>query len=447
MGEVLVPELNVRTGPGIEHDAVTRLSKQMQVRIVGEQNGWLKIERKGLVGFIRNDSRFIRITEIDETRPSADRNPEQKQLKGLQRQADTIKERLTASENELNAISRREQDVLDELNATGQLLDRVRRSVRETEAVLENLRVQIADIQARYSEMEKQIRTQETYAARRLSALYKLDWAGRVNFLATADSFSEFIHRKSSLERILGQDEALLDKLNQDQTALQVLMEQLNARKAEKRSLELTLKQRLARLNIEQKKRGKLLAMIRAEKQLQAAVLESLKKAAQELDATLRDLDPATEAEPDRAAEDGTAGGADQVFVSHKGLLSWPVKGKILSFFGPYQDEKYGIVNFQSGIDIQAERGEPIRAVADGHTIFSNWFKGFGNMVIVDHGDHYYTVYAHLEEVFKVKGDRVEKGEVIATVGDSDSLMGPALHFEVRHHGKPVDPLQWFKKG
>jgi septal ring factor EnvC (AmiA/AmiB activator) len=104
-------------------------------------------------------------------------------------------------------------------------------------------------------------------------------------------------------------------------------------------------------------------------------------------------------------------------------------------------------MNFRSGIDIQAERGEPIRSISAGLTIYANWFKGFGNMIIIDHGDHYYTVYAHLEEVFKVKGDRVEKGEVIATVGDSGSLMGPALHFEVRHHGKPVDPLKWIRKG
>jgi septal ring factor EnvC (AmiA/AmiB activator) len=105
------------------------------------------------------------------------------------------------------------------------------------------------------------------------------------------------------------------------------------------------------------------------------------------------------------------------------------------------------VTNFQSGISIKAERGEPIRSVSDGHVIFANWFKGFGNMMIVDHGDHYYTVYAHLEEVFKVKGDRVDRGEVIATVGDSGSMRGPALHFEVRHHGKPIDPLKWIQKG
>jgi septal ring factor EnvC (AmiA/AmiB activator) len=365
----------------------------------------------------------------------------------LQQQADTIKERLSASKKELTSISRKEQGIIDEFNATEQVLNRVRRQVREAEATLADLQLRIDDIEQRYKEMEKQIRDQQAYAAKRLVAIYKLDWVGRIHLLATADSFCDFIHRKSSLERILGQDEILLEQLNLDQTHLEALLEQLNARKAEKRSLELALKQRLLQLSAEQEKRGGLLAQIRGEKDLQAAALKSLKEAAHQLDATLQDLQPPAESQPALAFGIGASDGDNRQFDSYKGLLSWPVRGKILSFFGPYRDEKYDIMNFQSGIEIQAERGEPIRAVAEGHTIFSNWFKGFGNMIIVDHGHHYYTVYAHLEEVFKVKGDRVEKGEVIATVGDSDSLIGPALHFEVRHHGKPVDPLQWIEKG
>jgi murein DD-endopeptidase MepM/ murein hydrolase activator NlpD len=109
--------------------------------------------------------------------------------------------------------------------------------------------------------------------------------------------------------------------------------------------------------------------------------------------------------------------------------------------------EKFKVTHFQSGINIKADRGEPIRAVYSGQTLFSSWFKGFGNMIIIDHGDHYYTVYAHLEEQFKSKGDPVEAGEVIATVGDTGSLTGAGLHFEVRHHGKPMNPLGWIKKG
>ena len=124
-----------------------------------------------------------------------------------------------------------------------------------------------------------------------------------------------------------------------------------------------------------------------------------------------------------------------------------PVKGNIKHFFGPYKNSKYNVVNFRSGIVIQADQGEPIRAVFDGKILYASWFKGYGNMIIVDHGDNYYTVYAHAEELFASKGDIVDKGEVVATVGDTGSLSGPSLHFEVRHHGKPVNPLKWIKKG
>lgn len=124
-----------------------------------------------------------------------------------------------------------------------------------------------------------------------------------------------------------------------------------------------------------------------------------------------------------------------------------PVKGKIISFFGPFKNKKFNVINFQSGIKIKSDRGEPIRAVSDGHVLYASWFKGYGNMIIIDHGDSYYTVYAHAEELFTTKGTRVETGQVVATVGDSGSMIGPNLHFEIRHHGKPIDPLKWIKKG
>lgn len=124
-----------------------------------------------------------------------------------------------------------------------------------------------------------------------------------------------------------------------------------------------------------------------------------------------------------------------------------PVKGKIVIPFGPHKNKKFNMVNFQSGIEIKADRGEPIRSVFDGQILYADWFKGYGNMIIIDHGENYYTVYAHAEELFASKGDNIDMGDVVATVGDSGSMIGPGLHFEVRHHGKPVDPLKWIKKG
>ncbi|MGW8301224.1 MAG: murein hydrolase activator EnvC family protein, partial [Desulfobacterales bacterium] len=124
-----------------------------------------------------------------------------------------------------------------------------------------------------------------------------------------------------------------------------------------------------------------------------------------------------------------------------------PVKGKIVSLFGKFKNTRYQVLNFRSGIEIQTERGEPITAVYSGKILYADWFKGYGNMIIIDHGENYYTVYAHIEEAFKSTGDDVEAGEVIATVGDTGSITGPKLYFEVRHHGKPLDPMQWLETG
>lgn len=449
---IKVSDLNVRKGPGKNQAILFRLAKQTQVRVLAHQKGWLRIEHHGRTGYILDDPRLVSLTTIEEPRAGGQEGAMagpaggQTELKDLNRRAEILQEKLEASQSELADMARREKALLDDVNAAELALDNARRQVRQARAELDALQEKVTQIERQTAELEKEIEVGQAYASQRLVALYKLNWVGRIQLLATAGSFFDFVSRKSSLERILAQDEAGLEKLRSDQVALETLLEQLNAGKAEKRASEIALNQRIGDLNAEQQRRTRLLDGIRSEKKLKRVALQALKQAARNLDNTIDRLEPMP---PPKAPAGGKEGAKEgpRDFAAYKGLLSWPVKGKIVSFFGPYRDEKSDVVNFQSGIDIKAERGEPIRAVADGYAIFANWFKGFGNMLIIDHGDHYYTVYAHLEEFFKVKGDRVEKDEVIATVGDSGSLAGPALHFEVRYHGKPVDPLHWMNKG
>jgi len=123
------------------------------------------------------------------------------------------------------------------------------------------------------------------------------------------------------------------------------------------------------------------------------------------------------------------------------------VKGKIISKYGPSSTGDYKSFTFQKGIDIKVERGEPVKSVFKGEVMFAQWLKGYGNLMIIDHGDNYYTLYAHVEEIFKRKGETVKTGDVIATAGDTGSIKGMCLHFEVRHHGKPENPMKWLKKG
>jgi len=100
----------------------------------------------------------------------------------------------------------------------------------------------------------------------------------------------------------------------------------------------------------------------------------------------------------------------------------------------------------RNGVEIEAGRGFPVKAVFKGKVIFSDWFRGYGNLLIIEHGEGFFTVYAHALELFKKKEERVETGEVIATVGNPGSREGPNLYFEIRQHEKPVDPLAWLKR-
>lgn len=352
--------------------------------------------------------------------------------------ADELKREIEASSDQVAAFSRKEAAVVKGLDETERLLDQARKEAARLAAELEVVTRRIQELGDRYREVEKRAERNEHYVAGRLAALYQLSWFGKFQLTASAESVFDFIKLKRALELILAQDEAVIDQFATDKAEMLALLASLETQREVKHATTAELNRRMAEMTAQQARRETLLAEIRSKKSLQLAAIESLRSAARELDRSMAAL----ESNPPPAA-----GPTEKSFAALKGLLMMPVEGKIVSFFGNYKDRRLKVTHIQSGINIKADRGEPIRAVFGGRTLYASWFKGFGNMLIIDHGDHYYTVYAHLEEQFKSEGDPVETGEVIATVGDTGAMAGPGLHFEIRHHGKPMNPMDWIKQG
>ena len=137
---------------------------------------------------------------------------------------------------------------------------------------------------------------------------------------------------------------------------------------------------------------------------------------------------------------------AAQEFAKNKGKLSWPVQGTLVGRFGPHKNEKLGTVTSNPGIDIKAPKGKSVRAVMHGKVIAITWIPGFGNTIIVGHGDSYYTVYAHIDNIQVNMNGYVLKDQIIAQVSDTGSLDGARLHFEVWRGKDKVDPLKWLKR-
>lgn len=124
-----------------------------------------------------------------------------------------------------------------------------------------------------------------------------------------------------------------------------------------------------------------------------------------------------------------------------------PVDAAIAARFGRLVDPEFLTETFRSGVDFAAEAGAAVRSVALGVVRFAGWFRGYGRIVIVDHGDGFHSISGHLDEIFVDVSDPVVEGQSLGTVGETGSLGGPSLYFELRRDGEAVDPEPWLRQG
>ncbi|MCG2754432.1 MAG: peptidoglycan DD-metalloendopeptidase family protein [Desulfobacteraceae bacterium] len=441
IGIIIVPGLNMRSEPGIDKPPTKTLKKGTKVTILTHCNNWLKIRHNGQVGYIRYLKRYIRIVQ-GETFDNLS-NVDAK-IKTAKQKAKDVSRKLEKQEAALQTFTEKEVAVINSLNETDIALNNVGKRVSALRSELVSLDKNIHETTNAFNDLQQRIKTSEDYASNRLVAVYKLNLLGKMNVLVSAESINDFFQRKITMEQILAHDAEVWGKLVKNKDRLQRLLDRMNAQKTKKLLLETDLNKQIDIMSNENKKRSKLLVDIQSKKRLRLAAIEALKQTEAALDRTIQSFGQSLGQSFGRASNKvkNISHGA---FSSFKGLLKMPVKGKIIHFFGRHTNSQSKTLNFKTGIDIKADKGEPICSVYNGQILYSSWFKGYGNMIIIDHGNHFYTVYAHAEELFKAKGDYVEAGEVIATVGDTGSMIGPKLYFELRHHGKPINPLEWLK--
>lgn len=435
-GVVTVDRLHLRRGPGTDYPPVALLDKGSRVQIVGTAGGWLKVLAGRHTGYVSGQPGFLAQDGGDNNATAAHPSGD---IQRMQAEAAAIDRRLEAHRATLERVRAEETSAAARLQSLEAAIDHRRGQAARLQDAISGVEARIEQAQAEERAMAADLQVQADALAVRLVALYKLNRLGTLHVLASAASVNEMIQRKYLLERILGADARRIDRYREDRRRLEDLETQLAGQRANLESLVADHRAQLAALTDDRQQRSLLLNEIRNKKELELAAIESLGQSAAELEAIIGDLTR-------QQAGTGPAAGGAGSFGGHRGRLEMPVSGKVVTLFGPFKNTRYNVMNFRSGVDIEAERGEPIRAVFAGRVLFADYFKGYGNMLIIDHGHNYCTLYAHLEELFIQKGAPVERGEVVATVGDSGSLSGAGLYFEVRHLGKPEDPLKWFKK-
>ena len=311
---------------------------------------------------------------------------------------------------------------------------------------------------------------QRATLAWRLREIYKFGRDRRLEALMSSASFGGLVQRGDFFQRILEADRALLaqiqgetQRISQHKHALDGTIKELNGITSEKQV-------ESNRLSSLQREQSTVLAGVTSQRKSAEATARQMETSArriQNLIATLERRRREAEEAARRKAEAGALGTpgtpgapgaktpkappsddkflADANFAKNRGALSWPVRGAIVGTFGRNVSERFNTVTFNNGIDIAAATGTDIRAVARGRVEMSEYLPGYGKTIILNHGDGYYTIYGYCSSLAVGSGAPIEAGQVIAHVGDTDSVKGPALHFEIRHGKEALDPQGWLR--
>ena len=458
-GVVTSPKLNVRAKASEYSDVVMVLDRGVSVDVVGKAGGigsWLTVVYQGHSGYIRNRPKYVRLIPVEDVKKIQEtpkqvkvvkQAPEvssQKQTTEKIAQEKITREKIATEEEKVAAFSRKEMEVIEGLNEIDYGLNQVRLKAKTLAQETQALAMKNAGVRESKEILAVQMAQEQSYAGERLNALYRMHMIGRLDIAGAPSSVFDFVLTQNAMKQVVQSDLQVLETQDRDLAELSRLDAQLAQQVVEKTDLEAELNLQIRIKEKETTKKEAILYEIQQKKNLSQAALLSLKASARDLNDKMSAMDQQV-VSPVKNSPGGSIGGAS--FSRQKGLLRIPVQGKIVSVFGTFQNGDYKSFTFQSGIDIKVERGEPVRSVFKGEVLFAQWLKGYGNLIIINHGDNYYTLYAHVEEFFKKKGEAVDTGEVIATAGDTGSIKGLCLHFEVRHHGKPVNPMQWIRKG
>ena len=341
----------------------------------------------------------------------------------------------------------RETSLLAELDQVEQQLANKQKQIHRLDGRISRTQSEITGLRGEIQQLQRHRSGQEVALSRRLRAVYKMHvQGGALPLLLSGDdpvARSVAVRHLTSLAAL---DARLIQEYRGTSDRLDDRRRREETRQRELADLKSDAQREQTEADRDAAKRRGLLAKVRDERAYHERMVGELTEAARRLEAFISDL----QAKQRRLArvpppKGGTAP-PGVGFGTLRGRLPWPTEGKIVAGFGAQVHPRFGTRTYRNGVDIETNEGRDVAAVYGGHVIYTGWFKGYGNLVILDHDNEYYTLYAHMADIGVKEGDDVRQGQRLGTVGDTGSLEGPRLYFEVRHQGKPQDPEQWLRQ-
>lgn len=345
---------------------------------------------------------------------------------------DRLQEEIGRLRQELSELSGREQGVLGELQTLDADLRLREAQLSEVGLRLEEIGTDVRGLERRLDGLRQAQQERRSYLAFRLREIYKggrhealrrLVGGGEVEAYWAGLRYASFLSQRDS--RVLGAYRTDAEEIGREQVALE-------ARRVELAGVQRELGRKRSRLEASRRQRAGLLEHIRDDKSKREAALEELRGAAAELSRLVDSLQ-------------GEAVGPTLDVRKFRGLLDWPSEGRVSTPFGTAVHPRFKTRVPHPGLDIEAGTGAAIRSVFDGRVVFADWLRGYGLTAIVDHGAELLSVYAHASALVVERGEEVARGQLLGQVGETGSLRGPYLYFELRQAGQPTDPADWLR--
>ncbi|HBY56613.1 MAG TPA: hypothetical protein DEG96_01930 [Candidatus Atribacteria bacterium] len=357
---------------------------------------------------------------------------EQERLKQIEDQIERVK-------NEINNLQKEESGYLDAINKIEKLLLETEKELKTIEKDIELTLKELNKIEDEFILAKEKLKEKTKILEVKLRETYKHNRAGYLAILLSSETFSEFITRYRYFKDILSQDNKVIGDILQQIKRTEDKKIDLENREEILRLLKEEVEKEKENIEFSIKAKKSIIKKINSQKNAYLKSLEELEQSSSEI----KNIIERIYHEQEKTLKEKEKQSPGITLTPKKGIFTLPVQGKLISNFGRQMNLDFNTYTFNSGIDVSAPLGEVVRSAGSGEVIYTGNIKGYGQIIIIDHGGRTTTLYAHLSKILVEIGDKVNKGQIIGQVGESGGVSSPRLHFEVRVEGKPTDPMNW----
>ena len=288
--------------------------------------------------------------------------------------------------------------------------------------------------QAQIAALAPRLQREKAFLAKRVVALYRLGALSYARLFLSIDERRDPMQAMSMLSFLVRRDARSVSRVESEQTQLAIRNAQLAEQQKKIAETRRVVEDRQRAVAQAREQKERLLASLNAQESTQAQQVAELEEKARRLERLVDLLSK---------QHQGVATTAD--IRSFQGALGWPVQGRVFERFGRQKNAKFATVTTNNGVKIVTAPGTPVRAIFQGTVLYSQWFKGYGNLIILDHGNRVFSLYGNLKAPAVKPGEVIAAGQPIAGVGESEETRSGCLYFEIRQDNKPDDPQKWLR--